>query len=192
MSSPRLLSANWIALQLVSLYLYWNHAALTTTYAEWAEYPALDTMVRIVCRLTNSVLVGQPLCSSLCVTTMFSRGSETLFLGKLDDFISLSCRFTEDVVKSAHIINLFPKCMRQCVNHYHDGSPFINWTICQVRLRLPDPDSTQYTACDWAFETHNRKSAYAPRREWRFVAWKTSMWFSWSLIVRLFMSDRIP
>lgn len=39
-----------------------NHMYLIVTCAEWTSVPALETMMKIVCRSTNRACVGLPLC----------------------------------------------------------------------------------------------------------------------------------
>ncbi len=34
-----------------------------TKHAEWVKVPILDTLQRVVCRATNRIFVGAPLCS---------------------------------------------------------------------------------------------------------------------------------
>ncbi|THH31099.1 hypothetical protein EUX98_g3096 [Antrodiella citrinella] len=63
---------------------------------EWTKVPALATMMEVVCRTSNRIFVGLPLCRD-------------------PDFMSLNIEFTVDVVKSALMINLFPQFLRPLV-----------------------------------------------------------------------------
>ncbi|KAK7460913.1 hypothetical protein VKT23_008841 [Stygiomarasmius scandens] len=60
---------------------------------EWTALPALATVMRVVCRTTNRLLVGLPLCRE-------------------PDYIRLNIEFTIDVFKAARIINLFPDLLK--------------------------------------------------------------------------------
>ncbi|KAI6115160.1 cytochrome P450 [Pisolithus croceorrhizus] len=56
----------------------------------WKSVPAVETVREIVCRASNRVFVGLPLCRD-------------------PDWIDLNSRFAVDVATDAHILNLFPK-----------------------------------------------------------------------------------
>ncbi|KAI6152483.1 cytochrome P450 [Pisolithus tinctorius] len=56
----------------------------------WKSVPAMDTMREIVCRASNRVFVGLPLCRD-------------------PDWIDLNSRFAVDVATDANILNMFPK-----------------------------------------------------------------------------------
>ncbi|KAI6116528.1 cytochrome P450 [Pisolithus croceorrhizus] len=56
----------------------------------WKSVPAVETVREIVCRTSNRVFVGLPLCRD-------------------PDWIDLNSRFAVDVATDAHILNLFPK-----------------------------------------------------------------------------------
>ncbi|KAI6042744.1 cytochrome P450, partial [Pisolithus marmoratus] len=55
----------------------------------WKSVPAMKTMREIVCRVSNRVIVGLPLCRD-------------------PDWIDLNCRFAVDVAIDANILNMFP------------------------------------------------------------------------------------
>ncbi|KAH7886354.1 cytochrome P450 [Phlebopus sp. FC_14] len=63
---------------------------------EWKNIPAFDAIQQVVCRTSNRIFVGLPLCRD-------------------PDWINLNIRFTLDVVKAALIINLFPNFMAPLV-----------------------------------------------------------------------------
>ncbi|KAH8092525.1 cytochrome P450 [Cristinia sonorae] len=60
---------------------------------EWTKVPALSTIMKVVCRTTNRIFVGLPLCRD-------------------PDYRELNIEFTVDVVKAAATINLFPHFLR--------------------------------------------------------------------------------
>ncbi|KAF5343413.1 hypothetical protein D9758_011833 [Tetrapyrgos nigripes] len=64
--------------------------------AEWKPYPTLNTVMRIICRTTNRLFVGLPVCRDL-------------------DYINLNIEHTILVFKSAFLINLFPSALHQIV-----------------------------------------------------------------------------
>ncbi|KAJ7575400.1 cytochrome P450 [Mycena floridula] len=68
-------------------------ASLIPLSNDWIKYPALATITQIICRTSNRVFVGLPLCRN-------------------PDFIDLNISFTLDVVKASVIINLFPRFLQ--------------------------------------------------------------------------------
>ncbi|KAK0448937.1 cytochrome P450 [Desarmillaria tabescens] len=63
---------------------------------DWVEVPAYKTILQIVCRASNRMFVGLPLCRN-------------------PDYIKLNIDFTMNVVACAHIINLFPSILAPIV-----------------------------------------------------------------------------
>ncbi|KAF8721949.1 hypothetical protein AX14_010063 [Amanita brunnescens Koide BX004] len=66
---------------------------------EWTTIVASTTVLSIVCRTVNRLLVGLPLCRD-------------------PDYRALNEQFTIDVVKAAAILNLFPTSLRHFVVHF--------------------------------------------------------------------------
>ncbi|THH09628.1 hypothetical protein EW145_g1863 [Phellinidium pouzarii] len=71
---------------------------------EWVTRPGLEMVMQVVCRTSNRVFVGLPLCRD-------------------KNYIDLNIRFTVDVIKAAHIINLFPHFMRKIVGEILTSVP---------------------------------------------------------------------
>ncbi|KAH7926847.1 cytochrome P450 [Leucogyrophana mollusca] len=71
---------------------------------EWKNVPALDAVMQIVCRTSNRIFVGLPLCRD-------------------PDWRALNIQFTMDVVKGGAIINLFPTFMAPLVAQYMTTVP---------------------------------------------------------------------
>ncbi|KAH9477541.1 Cytochrome P450 monooxygenase 103 [Psilocybe cubensis] len=63
---------------------------------EWTTFPALSTIMHIVCRTSNRLFVGLPLCRD-------------------PDWVKLNQQFTVDVIVSGQIINMFPPILRPIV-----------------------------------------------------------------------------
>ncbi|KAH9482481.1 Cytochrome P450 monooxygenase 151 [Psilocybe cubensis] len=63
---------------------------------EWASIPVYKTIVSIVCRTSNRVFVGLPLCRN-------------------PEYRELNEQFTLDVVAGAQFINMFPKILRPVI-----------------------------------------------------------------------------
>ncbi|THU87417.1 cytochrome P450 [Dendrothele bispora CBS 962.96] len=63
---------------------------------DWVSMPALNTIMNIVCRTTNRLFVGLPLCRE-------------------PDWIDLNIQFTIKVFTSASIINLFPSVLKPII-----------------------------------------------------------------------------
>ncbi|KAF8471577.1 cytochrome P450 [Russula ochroleuca] len=64
--------------------------------AEWVTVPIQKTVERVICRTTNRIFVGVPLCRDY-------------------DYLTLNLTFGESVFKSAMILNLFPKPLKPIV-----------------------------------------------------------------------------
>ncbi|KIK81320.1 hypothetical protein PAXRUDRAFT_15298 [Paxillus rubicundulus Ve08.2h10] len=75
---------------------------------EWKSVPAFQTVQEVVCRTTNRIFVGLPLCRD-------------------PDWIDLTNRFTQDVVKEGVMISRFPKVL----------APLVTWFMTSV------PDSVR-------------------------------------------------
>ncbi|KAK0226700.1 cytochrome P450 [Armillaria fumosa] len=60
---------------------------------DWIEVPAYTTMLQIVCRASNRMFVGLPLCRN-------------------PDYIKLNINYTINVMACAHVIRLFPSVLR--------------------------------------------------------------------------------
>jgi hypothetical protein len=61
----------------------------TDIFAEWLTVPAFDTMMQIVCRTSNRLFVGLPLCRD-------------------PDFIKLNVDYAMDVIIAGQMINMLP------------------------------------------------------------------------------------
>ncbi|KAH7908171.1 cytochrome P450 [Hygrophoropsis aurantiaca] len=71
---------------------------------EWSAVPAMDAVMQIVCRTSNRLFVGLPLCRD-------------------PDWRALNIQFTIDVVKGGAVINLFPRFMSPLVAKYMTTVP---------------------------------------------------------------------
>ncbi|KAH9169609.1 cytochrome P450 [Lactarius sanguifluus] len=74
------------------------------TGKDWAEVPALETMQRVICRVTNRVFVGAPLCRDR-------------------DYQALNLNFAINVMKFATIIRLFPDFLKPLVTRTISNLP---------------------------------------------------------------------
>ncbi|KAJ7507426.1 cytochrome P450 [Mycena galericulata] len=63
---------------------------------DWLTVPAFDTMMQIVCRTSNRLFVGLPLCRD-------------------PDFIQLNVAYAMDVIISAQLINMLPAFLRPTI-----------------------------------------------------------------------------
>lgn len=84
-----------------------NTKALTVI--DWSSVKMLETLMRIVTRVTGRVLVGQPLCEFL------QHQSETILspsLGRNPNWIKLNTIFAVDVLKTGMLLRLFPAFLR--------------------------------------------------------------------------------
>ncbi|KAF8844182.1 cytochrome P450 [Paxillus ammoniavirescens] len=71
---------------------------------EWKSVPALRTVQKVVCRTSNRIFVGLPLCHN-------------------PDWIDLNIQFTLDVVKGGVLIGFFPKLLAPLVARFMTSVP---------------------------------------------------------------------
>ncbi|KAG9311576.1 cytochrome P450 [Chiua virens] len=69
---------------------------------EWKSVPALISMKQIVCRTTNRLFIGLPLCRD-------------------PDYIDLNIQFIVELAKAGTLISLFPKFMKGLATHFLTG-----------------------------------------------------------------------
>lgn len=68
-------------------------------------------MMDIVCRTSNRMFVGLPLCERFLIIFVFSLLIRHV-VGRDLDYMSLNKEFTINIIKAAHIINIFPSFLR--------------------------------------------------------------------------------
>ncbi|KAF8075266.1 cytochrome P450 [Lyophyllum atratum] len=66
---------------------------------EWKKLKVMDTMMPIICRASNRIFVGAPLC-------------------RQPDYMDNNIKFTTTVVMSAAILNLVPRVLRPFANYF--------------------------------------------------------------------------
>ncbi|KAH7906709.1 cytochrome P450 [Hygrophoropsis aurantiaca] len=71
---------------------------------EWTTVPALDTAMKVVCRTSNRLFVGLPLCRNA-------------------DWMNLNIEFTVDVMKGGLIIGMFPDFLAPLVGKFFTSVP---------------------------------------------------------------------
>ncbi|KAH9992088.1 hypothetical protein BJV77DRAFT_465911 [Russula vinacea] len=91
--------------------------------------PIQETLQRVICRTTNRIFVGIPLCQNY-------------------DYQTLNLTFAETVVKSAMIIGMFPKPLKPCAVS-SILVPFLSNTLqyCftrNIESSLPDPTTIEF------------------------------------------------
>jgi hypothetical protein len=95
-----------------------GHAVLIQ-HAEWVKVPFLQTIQHVICRSTNRIFVGAPLCSRSLSSPSTSL---TLFIfffsGRDRDYQDLNVSFAVHVSKLAKTIGWFPKPLKPCVVPY--------------------------------------------------------------------------
>ena len=68
----------------------------------------MDKMMKIVCRASNRMFVGLPLCTWLLSLEYYLLN----FVGRDSDFVDLNVRYTIDVVKTATIRRMCPDFLK--------------------------------------------------------------------------------
>ncbi|PPQ87954.1 hypothetical protein CVT25_001139 [Psilocybe cyanescens] len=71
---------------------------------EWTSFPALSTIMHVVCRTSNRLFVGLPLCRD-------------------PDYVKLNQQFTIDVIVGGQIINMFPPLLKPIVGRLLTNVP---------------------------------------------------------------------
>ncbi|KAH9993110.1 cytochrome P450 [Russula vinacea] len=77
---------------------------IPTSGDEWVKLPILETLQRVICRATNRIFVGVPLCRDY-------------------DYQTLNLTFAVNVVKFGLIISLFPKPLKPIVSRMLSNLP---------------------------------------------------------------------
>ena len=62
----------------------------------WRSFPALETVMRLVCRVGNRTFVGAPLCRN-------------------KNYMDININFTLDVIVVSNLLQLFPEFLKPCV-----------------------------------------------------------------------------
>ncbi|KAI0719015.1 cytochrome P450 monooxygenase [Fomitopsis betulina] len=75
---------------------------------DWQSVPALETMVKIIARVTNRVFVGMPFCRD-------------------ERLLDATVKFAKDVMKTKFIVNLLPDVLKPIVGHR------LPWTTARRR-----------------------------------------------------------
>ncbi|EGO00264.1 hypothetical protein SERLA73DRAFT_168055 [Serpula lacrymans var. lacrymans S7.3] len=83
---------------------------------EWTSVPAFETIVQVVCRTSNRVFVGLPLCN--CINL-----SSPKLISIRPDWNDLTSGFALSVVKVAITIDFFPNFMAPLVNRLLSNLP---------------------------------------------------------------------
>ncbi|KZV89753.1 cytochrome P450 [Exidia glandulosa HHB12029] len=95
----------------------------------WTPLVARDALMRVICRTTNRVFVGLPLCRN-------------------EEFVDLNIRFTMDVAMSAFIIKLFPAFLKPYLTPmrraYRDGERLMR-DFVDERLR----ETASHKGIEW-------------------------------------------
>jgi len=75
---------------------------------EWVKVPILESLQRVICRATNRIFVGVPLCRDY-------------------DYQTLNLTYAVNVVKFGLIIGMFPKPLKPIVAHLWLRSDLRRW-----------------------------------------------------------------
>src|SRR5579863_7191198 len=75
----------------------------------------METLQQVICRATNRVFVGAPLCPRSFPGFSVVQYEQMLFLGRNRDYQDLNLTFAVNVVKYGTVISFFPKPLKPCV-----------------------------------------------------------------------------
>lgn len=95
---------------------------------QWKGIHVHDVVMQLICRTTNRLVVGAPLCEYIFSSCPIMKPAHKLnpTLGKNEEFRDLNINFAVDVSMSANYINLFPSW----------SHPFVKSLSSSIRLRL--------------------------------------------------------
>ena len=82
---------------------------------EWVKVSILPTVERIVCRTSNRVVVGAPLCAWSFVPQFGWKPVLTPYKGRDRDYQMMIMGHVENLIMSAFIISSFPEFLKPCV-----------------------------------------------------------------------------
>ena len=77
-------------------------------HPEWKSVPALSSAQKVVCRTTNRVFVGLPLCEPSPLSFAFI----SCALGRDPEWIDLNIQYTIDVMTGGAVLGLFPDLLK--------------------------------------------------------------------------------
>ena len=77
---------------------------------EWKEVQVYDTMINIISKLSNRVLVGKPLCMFLIFN--ISRLNSDCSAGRNETYLVNSSKFARGVIIVAALINMIPSILK--------------------------------------------------------------------------------
>uniref|UniRef100_A0A8H8CFF9 Cytochrome P450 n=1 Tax=Psilocybe cubensis TaxID=181762 RepID=A0A8H8CFF9_PSICU len=102
---------------------------ISTADHEWTEVPAYRTVVKVVCRTSNRLFVGLPLCRD-------------------PDFKELTEQFTMHVILGGQILNLFPMMLKPIIGRFLTRVPsnikrMVHHTGPLVQAQLDQEKSTE-------------------------------------------------
>ena len=84
-----------------------------TGSAEWVKVPIPETLQRVICRATNRIFVGIPLCLwSHSGSSISSAACADFVLGRDHDYQTLNIAYAVNVQINGMIISLFPKPLK--------------------------------------------------------------------------------
>ncbi|KAJ7860750.1 cytochrome P450 [Mycena leptocephala] len=104
--------------------------------SEWKSFPALQTIMAVVARVSNRLFVGLPLCRN-------------------QTYLWNSVQFAIDVIRSAHIIAFFPDLLRPCtstVAKTHDHLPLVAERLAKEDELGPDWPGKPNDLISWLLE----------------------------------------
>jgi hypothetical protein len=87
-----------------------------TQHAEWVKVPFPETISRVICRTSNRIFVGVPLCpQSFSGSTPLASFIHIFFSGRDRDYQNLNLAFAVHFIKIIRIISWFPEFLKPCV-----------------------------------------------------------------------------
>ena len=75
---------------------------------DWQSIRVMDKIMKVVCRASNRMFVGLPLCMWL----LSLKYCTLSFEGRDPDFVDLNVQYTVDVVKTATILRMLPNFLK--------------------------------------------------------------------------------
>jgi hypothetical protein len=82
-------------------------------YSEWSKFRALETIMPIICRASNRVFIGAPLCMPRLLSPhLWCSIYLSIYLGRDPDLMKINVDFTVTVIKAASVLYLLPESLK--------------------------------------------------------------------------------
>lgn len=91
----------------ISFFFFTSFGPHSRAAVEWVSVVAFPAMTRVVCRASNRVFIGLPLCT--CFSCLHdTSSSEHVVLGRNPEYLEIVLQYARDVMKGRFIMTITP------------------------------------------------------------------------------------